>query len=270
MKILEKLKWSIITKLLLLVIIPWIILAIIFGIFDLEISIAIVDEDSIWGNFGADYGETPGWVLIIIALAILIGTLSKNIKKQKIGGFLSIIIGIIYFIYFLIDGDQKRANDGVVMIVAVIIFLIFTFNKDWNDYKKIATIILILAIINPLIFVQISKILCGRVRFRDLASDYSNYTPWFLPPGLSGNKSFPSGHTAMGWMLLPLLIIVKDRELKDPYRIIITVLVIGWGFFVGLSRVVIGAHFLSDILFSTGVAAVTTIILYRKFYLNRE
>ncbi|MHA1489248.1 MAG: phosphatase PAP2 family protein [Promethearchaeota archaeon] len=267
---LEKLKGSIIIKLLLIVIIPWIILAVIFGIFDLEISIAIVDENSTWGNFGADYGETPGWGLILIALAILIGTLSKNIKKQKIGGFLSIIIGIIYFIYYLIDGDQKRVNDGAGMIVAVVIFLIFTFNKDWNDYKKMATIILILAIINPLIFVQISKFLCGRVRFRDLALDYSNYTPWFLPPGLSGNKSFPSGHAAMGCMLLPLLIIVNDREFKDPLRIFLTMVVIGWGFFVGLSRVVVGAHFLSDILFSTGVAAVTTIILYKIFYLNRE
>ncbi|GAH33155.1 unnamed protein product [marine sediment metagenome] len=46
--------WSEIKKIELTVIIVWVILAIIFGISDLVISIAVVDESSIWGNFG-DY-----------------------------------------------------------------------------------------------------------------------------------------------------------------------------------------------------------------------
>ncbi|MHA1459461.1 MAG: hypothetical protein ACTSQR_07355, partial [Promethearchaeota archaeon] len=59
---------------------------------------------------------------------------------------------------------------------------------------------------------------------------YTNFTYWFLPPGISGGgSSFPSGHATMGWMFLPLLITVKDRKIKDPLRIIVTVLIIGWG-----------------------------------------
>ena len=69
-------------------------------------------------------------------------------------------------------------------------------------------------------------------------------------------------------MLLPLLIVVKDREIKDPYRIVVTVLVIRWGLFVGLSRIVVGAHYASDVLFSTGMAAITILLLYKKSYLK--
>ncbi|GAG53699.1 unnamed protein product, partial [marine sediment metagenome] len=59
--------WSEIKKIALTVIIIWVALAIIFGIFDLVISIAVVDKSSIWGNVGADYGEIPGYILIAIA-----------------------------------------------------------------------------------------------------------------------------------------------------------------------------------------------------------
>ncbi|GAG16871.1 unnamed protein product, partial [marine sediment metagenome] len=116
----------------------------------------------------------------------------------------------------------------------------------------------------------------GRVRFRDLVPPppppgYTSFTPWFLPPGISlDNSSFPSGHAAMGWMFLPLLIIVKDRKIKDPIRIIVSILVIGWGLFVGLSRIAVGAHYASDVLFSTGAATIITIFLYTRFYRKRN
>jgi len=262
----EKSNWSMVTKLTLLVFVFWIILAIIFGIYDLNISIAVVDGASAWGNFGADYGELPGYALIGIALATFFGGNIKNLKLQKIPALIIIVIGILFIIF---DSDFYV---GFSLVIPMIIYTIITWNKDWKNYRTLAGIISLLAIIHPLLFVQIVKILCGRIRFRDLdLPGFTNFTPWFLPPGLSSDgRSFPSGHTAMGWMLLPLLIAVKDRKIKDPYRIVVTVLVIGWGLFVGLSRIVVGAHYASDVLFSTGMAAIVTILLYKKSYLKRK
>lgn len=261
----EKTKWSMVSKLTFIVLISWIILAIIFGIYDLDISIAVVDGTSTWGSFGADYGELPGYTLIGIALATFSGSYIKNLKLQKIPALIIIVIGLLFLIF---DDDFYV---GLSLIIPVIIYSIITWNKDWKNYKTIAGIISLLAIINPLLFVQIIKILCGRVRFRNLDPGFINFTPWFLPPGLSSDgRSFPSGHAAMGWMLLPLLIAVKDRKIKDPYRIVVTVLVIGWGLFVGLSRIVVGAHYASDVLFSTGMAAIVTIFLYKKSYLKKK
>jgi membrane-associated phospholipid phosphatase len=162
---------------------------------------------------------------------------------------------------------------GGGITIAVLIFLLFTRGKNLKEYNTIATVIIWLAVINPLIFVQITKVMCGRVRFNNLLPGYSNYTPWYLPPGplsgIQGNASFPSGHTAMGWMFLPLLIGIRNKKWNDPVKILIIILVIGFGLFLGASRIVTGDHYASDILFSTGVAAIATIWLYQKYYIDK-
>ena len=98
------------------------------------------------------------------------------------------------------------------------------------------------------------------------ASGFFEYAHWFIPQGITGNYSFPSGHTAMAWMLLPLLIPLRTKLWKNPIRIVGTILIIGWGIFVGLSRIAIGAHYASDVLFSTGIAILVTFLLYQKYY----
>jgi membrane-associated phospholipid phosphatase len=259
-------KLSKINLVLIFVVLLWIVLAIVFGIYDLQISIAFVDENSIWGNFGADYGEVPGYGLIAIALATYLGGFIPNIKKQKILGYIGIIVGILYLILGLLDDDKTDTAMGATLILSLLLYVIFTWNKDWKDYRNLSAVISILSVLNPLLLVQLIKLFWGRVRFRDLSSGFIEFTPWFIPNGITGNFSFPSGHTAMGMMFLPLLIIVKDRKFGDPVRILITILVIGWGIFVALSRVVVGAHYTSDILFSSGFAAVITILFYKKIY----
>jgi len=261
--------WSEIKKITLIALITWIILAVIFGFYDLAISIAVVDEASIWGDFGADIGEMPGYALIALALATLLGSLFTNLKLQKIPAYVGIIVGVLFIL--LID-DEKYVKTGWSLIIPLVLYVAITWNKDWKNYRTISGVIALLAVINPLIFVQIAKILCGRIRFRNLVPpDYTLFTPWFLPPGLiSDGNSFPSGHTAMGWMFLPLLIAVKNRKNTDPLRILTILLVVGWGLFVGLSRIAVGAHYASDVLFSTGAATIVTIFLYTRFYRKRD
>ncbi|MHA2184468.1 MAG: phosphatase PAP2 family protein, partial [Promethearchaeota archaeon] len=197
----------------------------------------------------------------------LIGSFNEDIKKQKIPAYVIIIIGIVLFVLGFFFSSQDLILDGGSIFISVLIFLAITFHKDWGPYRKISAIITILAVINPLVFVQITKILCGRIRFVDLAPGFTDYTPWFLPPGLiSDGRSFPSGHTAMGFMFIPLLILVKDYRWTNPIKLSISILTAGWAVFVGLSRIVIGANYASDVLFSSGMAIVITILLYWKFY----
>jgi membrane-associated phospholipid phosphatase len=253
-----------------LVIIVWIILAIIFAFYDLQISILIVNEASLWGNFGADYGEYPGYAFIALGLSAYIGGYIKNIKTQKIPAYLAILYGGIMLTISMLDQNLKKIIEYIMIIVSVIIFILVNWNTDLSKYRKVSGVISFLAIINPLLFVQLVKLFWGRVRFRDLLVGYSNFTPWFIPQGITGNFSFPSGHTAMGWIFLPLLIIVRKREWKDPVKILTVILVLGWGSFVGLSRIVVGAHYASDVLFATGTAAVTALLLYRRFFMKQK
>jgi membrane-associated phospholipid phosphatase len=265
----KKFRKSFIANLFLGIIVLWIILAIFFGFTDLQISIAFVDENSIWGIFGRDFGEAPGWGLIAIALSTLIGSYNENIKKQKIPAYVIIFIGIVFFILGVINYSSYLMIIGGSMAISLILFTTLSFKKDWGDYRRISAVITVLTIINPLLFIQLVKIFWGRIRFRDLSS-FIEYTPWFIPQGITGNSSFPSGHTAMGWMLLPLLIPLRKIQWKSLIRVIGTLIIIGWGMFVGLSRVVIGAHYASDVLFSTGIAMVVTLLLYKKFYLKQD
>ena len=251
---------------LLIIIIIWAILAIVFWIYDLQISIAVVNETSNWGNFGADYGEVPGYGLIAIALATYIGGYIPNVKKQKILGGIGVIVGIIFLILGLLNSDVTDIALGATLILGLVFCMILTWNKDWKDYRKISGLISILAILNPLLFVQVIKLFWGRVRFRDLSPSYVEFTPWFIPNGFTGNYSFPSGHAAMGWMFLPLLVLVKGKKWTNPVKIIIYILVFGWGIFVALSRVIVGAHYASDVLFSTFFAMMITAIFYKKLY----
>jgi len=151
------------------------------------------------------------------------------------------------------------------IIIIILIYLLNNISISYfQKYGPISRITLYLTILNPLLFVQSVKILWGRVRFRDLAPDYANYTPWYLPNGITGHKSFPSGHTAMGWMLLPIILLTLDKGWKA--KLLLVTIVFSWGFVVALGRVVIGAHYASDTLFSTGVALFGYILLYRYYY----
>jgi len=260
-------------KLLLIVLIAWLVLAIVFGLTDLQISqTVIVPINQAWGDFGADYGEAPGYGFIAIGVVILIGAGTTDLNKQKVGAMVVGIIGIGVMIYGIVDDSLSTAKVGGGIGIAVLLFLLIFYKKDWQTYKTLAAVIVLLAIFNPLLFVQLTKALTQRVRYRDLSAGFIEYTPWWSPPGIGSstdwNSSFPSGHNSMGWMFVPLIILVKDK--KMPIKILAYSWTFGWGIFVGASRVVVGAHYASDVLFSTGMAWLVTIFLYYIFYYRKD
>ena len=261
-------KKSLVWKLLFISLISWAVLALVFGFLDLQISISIVDNTNPFGIFGADYGEGPGWGIFGVALVVLIGSAFSNVNRQKIPGYILMGIAIVALVVgFIIDSEDLLHYGGFIGF-SILGFVIFTKNHDWRKYRNLALIVVLLFVINPALFVTGTKPLFGRVRFRNLTPPlYPEYTPWFAPPWLDlENLSFPSGHTAMGWMLLPLMIPLRNKEIW--IKITGSVLILGWGFFVGFSRILVGAHYASDVLFSTGVAVVVVILLYKKYYLK--
>lgn len=134
-----------IKELYLLVFSCWIILAIIFGLTDLEISIALVNRESIWANIGKYYGEGAGFGIIAMALAILIGKSKDDIKKQRFASYIIILIGVIFLIMAIIFSSIWFITFGGGIVLVMLIFLILTRNEDLNQYKTIATVIIMLA-----------------------------------------------------------------------------------------------------------------------------
>ncbi len=255
----------------------WALFAIILAFFDLPISIALVDYNSQWAETVASYGEIPGYILISISLTLIlreIWTRSRWILEPTF--WIIYIFNIVVVILLLGDLVPESFLEDIgeeILVLGVLImqYLIILLSKNIECLSQrksmnFAWVTFHLALIIPLIFVQSIKLLWGRIRFRDLAANYTDFTPWFLPQVNTGNYSFPSGHTAMGWMLLPILILLTNKN--GWLERIIGIIVIIWGVIIALGRIVIGAHYASDVVFSTGGAFITFIILYDQFSIH--
>lgn len=60
--------------------------------------------------------------------------------------------------------------------------------------------------------------------------------------------SFTSGHTTMAMVLLPLAFLALRRTRK--YAVVLFILALAWGLFVGWGRVISGSHYPTDILWA--------------------
>lgn len=134
--------------------------------------------------------------------------------------------------------------------------------------------------------IEIVKSPMGRMRFRGmhLLGDYSCYTPWYQASTARGLlkdsglmkdcfKSFPSGHTFSAGMSY-ILIMLPDAfpGLRTGKRKILSyVIPVCYTGFVGLFRIVAGAHFFSDVLVGGTLAYLAVqIFRYVFFYRGRQ
>jgi membrane-associated PAP2 superfamily phosphatase len=93
-----------------------------------------------------------------------------------------------------------------------------------------------------------------------------DYRPPFSLPAGEGGKSFPSGHAAMGFMLATLYFALRDSRPRWAYAALAAGL--AWGVAVGLGRMVLGAHFATDVVGSAmmvllSAATLSWLMTYR-------
>ena len=71
--------------------------------------------------------------------------------------------------------------------------------KDKSARKKAFAFFLYTAatVVVTAAVVILLKNLWGRARYTELSDHGAGFTPWYLPQGLTGHDSFPSGHAAM-------------------------------------------------------------------------
>ncbi len=251
----------------------WIILAVIFGIFDLEISKNVVNQSSGWAKFLEDYGMVPGILVIIGGIFIYYSSIKQKASIwsyiQKVIFFL-VSSGLIFYLFDILLG--QIASDHLItyliisFAISIAIFILLHLRKQ---VQNVTVIIFAKTVVGTTLFgyvlcVQVVKYIWGRVRFRELDTAFSQFTPWYLPQGLTGSDSFPSGHAAMGWILLPLLILLVNKKQWMKYSAIVIIFL--WGVTLALSRVVIGAHYSSDVLFGSFFIIITFLVSSKIHY----
>jgi membrane-associated phospholipid phosphatase len=247
-----------------------------FAFTDLQISISVVDTSVGWAKFLEKFGEIPGLLVLYSGTLIsLLHYLSGNHKLKYL--FLPILLLVATFlssyftakVYLGLTGNYSISQDNTFYLGGVLLILNlfaayrlrnFTFEERVLKY---AGKTMLLGLFGYLLLIQPLKHFWGRVRFRELDLLYNNFTPWFLPNGFTGHESFPSGHSAMAWMVLPLLILVSDRG--KVIRNAVLLIIIIWGLVVPVSRVVLGAHYASDALFGACIIILSYLIINSKY-----
>lgn len=243
-------------------------LLVIFAFTDLEISKALYNPQSGYGHFFEAFGELPGALIGVFSLAALITTGKYNAKWKTI--LFNIIFGVLLIMFSFMAavmpmnylGGIKMPLAGILAAVYAIAALWITkiLSKEENKSLRQAAIIGILTFVAAILVINIIKMFWGRLRFRSMEAPYNEFSLWFIPQGLTTNNeymSFPSGHSAnsavIWWItLLPTFVVSlrgKEKYLKGIAG--------AWIVMVMISRVIMGAHFASDVTMGATLSIVS-------------
>lgn len=254
-----------------------VVLLAVAAVWDLKIDQLLNNPENYFGEFLARFGEVPVYLVTPFAAMVFFASNRKTVWKAALSVLLAVFGWVLFFIWF---GDNWFKSDDFRTVFSIVLALLAAAaslliaaklpEEKMKPLQPFAAFMLF-AVIGTALSVEGIKRVWGRVRFRDLlrAEDFSAFTPWYLPQGVTGNKSFPSGHTsaASASLLLSALPCLCEKLKKQEVKIfIITVL---YTFAVGFSRMIVGAHYLSDITMGALIGFLWMFAM-KKLYLEKR
>ena len=149
--------------------------------------------------------------------------------------------------------DYGTLPQGALIVAAVLVLSVPRLRKGYPLLARGMSAMIMQAVLHPLLFCTSLKFLWGRVRPADMIVKGLEFTPFYIPNPGGGGLSFPSGHVAATLVLLPVLWLffkAKRHRAAVPVLLFMT----AWAGSVAYGRMLYGAHFLTDVLFSAGTA----------------
>ena len=212
--------------------------------------------------------------------------------KNALSVFLMIVCAIVVVVgfYFFISetfkyvfehmGNEDYKHNGYVVALEVFVALPLSVllilawkNFDEKTHRKLLRLALVM-IFTAIFYllIEIIKSPVGRMRFRTMnyLGDFSGYTPWYQINGKrnvldfvdDSCKSFPSGHTFSAAVIYSLLCLpsLYDKLNKPRIKSLFYVGTKGYTAFVAISRILVGAHYMSDVLMGGTIAFVAAML----------
>ncbi|MCL6493261.1 MAG: phosphatase PAP2 family protein [Ignavibacterium sp.] len=259
----------------------WLILAFLFESGDLFLSNILFNPTNSWAKFLEMYGEIPGLIVSLIGIYIYFSSnkLSSNSKRIAAYFFLMLIstAGLIYLNFLITNyafNVQYKSLFEIILLIAGstlinLTTLLYVKSKLRFTNKQFffSRILIRMLVFGYLLTNLPLKFLWGRIRFRDFNGDFSNFSAWYIPNGFNGNDSFPSGHAAMGWILISIFILFSDNPIFR--RTAIKSIIISYAFILCISRIVAGAHFASDVLFGS-MFMISAYVISKHFLFEEQ
>lgn len=250
--------------------IPYILalIALIIGAFyDYQITDFFYDKGNLIGILFERFLLIPVQMMIVITMCMC-----KRIYQNKaylILGWAAALYMIQDFVHYYIHMDYIVL--GICMVIAVVLTtLVHGIMMKFSEYtikQHIRFFIFYTCVLLTAILITfIMKNIWGRIRYRDM-EEAAQFCVWYKPCGLYGNHSFPSGHTTAFTSILCFLQ-WKTHPLQkvSPLRyIIIGALII----FMPVTRMMMGAHFLSDTAAGFMITYSCYLIYRYQFHMRR-
>lgn len=261
---------------------------VIGSIYDYQISSAIFDKDNMLCIFIAAYGQLPVSLGMSVLGTLLIYVCKKTWAIKSIGAICAgCLLNAMALFMCILDPSLYFENMPMFMNVIIACGLVVGANsltlhfvKDIEKEEIIRFIKFgLFVIIAQLVIINLIKIPWGRGRMRMIVeTPDAFFQPWWvvgssmkqtlMALGVASEefKSFPSGHTACAtciliFTILPTMKLKTQKYAKRAFAFGLIFAVV-----VGFSRIVMGAHFLSDITIGFLVSFLLISIAYHHFY----
>ena len=276
----------------------------IFGsVFDLEIANAIyigqTPSENLFGIIVSYIGIIPtfvGWSFLGASILCLSKKQVENLTKRRWLTVLAILLFVISFFYFCTTLYVSNLNafkvhfavayplgSAILFVAAYFGYKLSQKSEDSELLKK--TLFLVAISLVTLLIISATKELMCRPRFRFvLAADNIEYFKnWWqsgreiktsLGMGIESDEfaSLPSGHSAYSMFAIFMFPALSEyiREIKK-FKIYLFGLGFAWWVITALSRLTLGAHYLTDVT----IAGLVTILAYimvlvaERFYIKR-
>jgi membrane-associated phospholipid phosphatase len=255
-----------------------------------------MNQGSVFGTLFQNYGLFPTSLVLFLS-AQVIAARGYNQEEKSVANAIVILAGLgfalfatfqcvdnwLYYTYSSLNNLQHGLpigvanNDGgsvaypyyLKVLISFILWAIgsaISFKwlhgktKQQMKYLSIVAVAGIAIVFASDTIVNNMKDVWGRFRPYEIADKVqgAHYTPWYHLNGVNGHKSFPSGHSQTAWTALFLPFFV-DRSNVKLQRIMVKATA-GFGALMAISRVVIGAHFLSDVTVGSSVTILTVFV----------
>jgi len=248
---------------------------------DYSLANALFTPENALGTVLAAYGEAPALLALVAA-----GTLAVTARPPVhlvlrwlliIGGAGLIIVGTLALIirpeeYWALPTIVRTLIALALSAAAIWATARVSAGATWQAMCALAAALFAVVAVE-MVLVQGVKILWERPRMRMLAETGAEFSPWWSPgyedrdalaaqgAEASEFKSFPSGHSANAATLMMLTGFALVRQ--DVRRHTARLFWVGaaWALLVALSRLTVGAHFLTDTAAGLAVTFVVVIII---------